>query len=628
MVNRRKFLTICGLAFTGSLISLEGCKKPNKSSPTKDNDRPDSVSSGGLTVSKCYTQKGYYLINEVVNLSFDITNTSSQSIPLKELHVFLKDISNPGATFNLTVPLGNNITIAAGQKYSVVNAVIWTIPGYALLDSYGVYVGATFQDNSVFANSYATFFRVMDQTKLNTYKISNSTYNGLSIQTLDGGLSAEYTVAKAAEVLSDGVAHSWFTSTAGSGPNSVYSTSNFLDLAINTTVNYYNQTFGSTATFNTVIVSTGVASIPYLSRVMKAPVLPLHFLVSADTVKEIIAILSFNSELKNYSSYSTLGYDGSISMAVAWIKLLQLPQQYIDFINQHNVQNIVIAGTYGPNGGGEATAKKILYNSNPHTGYNNEDLYLMYPGGGTTSDFTNLYNKITDLHDYDTILEANYRQISDWESGLVDEQINNFVSTIRSSTGVSKIRRISAPDSLTMYNLATYLTLSFMQKNQAILPSVSGVALNPYLLAHPTYETKIQYVPMLFWQGNSGTDDANRLINQIQQNIHAYFPSTNFSSLNFWVNTSRNFGGFQASSIQSALQAKGLTNITMNDNTKDEVWNPSDGMDAICERVATNILTYSSPSAYKSWDDSLYPMTPADLDALATRHSDISVVTL
>lgn len=624
MVNRRNFLTLGSIVSSGLLISLSGCKKIFSTPKLASN----SITSGGVTISKCYTQKGYYLINEVVNISFDVTNTTSQSITIKELHVFLKDISNLGATFNLTVTLANNLTIAAGQKYSVVNAAIWTVPSYALLDSYGAYVGATFQDNSIFANSYLTFFRIMDQTKLNTYKITNSTYNGLSIQTLDGGLSAEYTVVKAAEVLSDGVAHSWFTSAAGSGPNSVYSTSNFMDLAINTTVNYYNQTFGSTATFNTVIISTGVASIPYLSRVMKAPVLPLHFLVSASTVKEIIAILSFNSELKNYSTYSTLGYDGSISMAVAWIKLLQLPQQYIDFLNDHNVQNIVIAGTYGASGGGETTAKKILYNSNPLTGYNNEDLYLMYPGGGTTDDFTNLYNKIVDLHDYDTMLETNYRQVSDWESGLVDEQINNFVATIKSGTSVSKIRRVSAPDSLTMYNLATYLTLSFMQKNQTILPSVLGVALNPYLLGHPTYETKIQYVPMLFWQGNSGTDDVNRLINQIQQNIHTYFPATNFSALNFWVNTAQNFGGFQAINIQSALEAQGLNNITMNDNTKDEVWNPADGMNAICEKVATNILTFSSPSAYKSWDNSLSVMIPADLDAMATRHADITVVTL
>ncbi|HEY4194381.1 MAG TPA: hypothetical protein VGM63_02520, partial [Mucilaginibacter sp.] len=59
-----------------------------------------------------------------------------------------------------------------------------------------------------------------------------------------------------------------------------------------------------------------------------------------------------------------------------------------------------------------------------------------------------------------------------------------------------------------------------------------------------------------------------------------------------------------------------------------EVWNPADGMDAICEKVATNIITYSSPSAYKSWDNTLTALNAADLDALATRHADITVVIL
>lgn len=635
MINRRKFLTISSIASGAMLLPLESCRKaitPALNNSNIDNNNSFAVSSGGITVSKCYTQKGYYLINEVVNVSFDVTNTTASSITLSEIHVFLKDISNAGATFTLTVQIASNITIAAGQTYHVVNAAIWTVPSYALQDAFGVYAGATFQNSTSFANAYATFFRVMDQTKLNTYKITNSTYNGLSIQALDGGLSAEYMVGKAAEVLSAGIAHSWFTSAAGSGPNSVYSTSNFLDLAINITVNYYNQSFGATTSFPTVIIAMGVASMPYLSRVMKAPVLPLHFLVSTTTVKEIISILSFNSEIKGYSSYSTLGYDGSISMAVAWIKLLDIPQQYIDFLTQHNVQNVVFAGSYGATQGGETTAKKIVYNSNPSTGYNNGDLYLMYPGGGSSGDFTNLYNKIVDLHDYDSVLEPNYRQVSDWESGLVSEQLTNFTAGIRAHTSVANIRRISAGDTLTMYNLATYLTLTFMQKNASVFtasgPAVLGVALNPYLLAHPTYESKIQYVPMLFWQGNSGADDVLRLVNQIQQNIYAYFPLVNFNNLNFWVNTSRNFGGFQATNIQSALQAQGLTNITMNDNSKDEVWNPADGMAAICEKIATNIITYSSPAAYKSWDNGLSILTPSDLDALATRHTDITVATL
>jgi hypothetical protein len=183
-----------------------------------------------------------------------------------------------------------------------------------------------------------------------------------------------------------------------------------------------------------------------------------------------------------------------------------------------------------------------------------------------------------------------------------------------------------------MYDLATYLTLTFMQKNSSVFtsggPAVMGVAMNPYLLAHPTYESKIQYVPMLFWQGNAAQTTVDRLVNQVQQTIHAYFPTINFNGLNFWVNTCRNFGGFQANNIQTALQGAGLTNITMSNINLDEVWNTSDGMCAICEKVAQNIITYSTPQNYKTWDNSLIALSPGDLDALATRHTDISVVTL
>src|SRR5690348_4995588 len=101
MINRRKFIELSGIASTALLLPLDSCKKAlaPPPDPLKSNSKltAASISSGGLTISKCYTQKGCYLINEVVNVSFDVTNTTAQSITLKELHVFLKDISNLGA---------------------------------------------------------------------------------------------------------------------------------------------------------------------------------------------------------------------------------------------------------------------------------------------------------------------------------------------------------------------------------------------------------------------------------------------------------------------------------------------------------------------------------------------------
>ncbi len=632
MLNRRKFLEIGGLASTSLLLPITACRRAlNVIDP--DNNKSllqrTSFSNGGLTFSKCITNKGAYLTGEAVTLSLDVKNTTAQSIELTELHVFFKDISDPFATFHQTVSLATNITIAAGQTFSIVNKPIWTVPSYAQLNAFGEFIGGTFQNNTTIPNTFMTFFRVVNQNMLTTYKITADTYQGLSLHLLDGGMSAEYVVGKAAESLSAGVAHSWYPSAPGSGPKSVYSTPGFLEASVNKTVDYYNQQFGSTTTFDTVIISTGVASIPYLSRTMKAPVLPLHFLVSVDTVKEITAILEYSKDL-GYDAYSVLGYDGSVVKAVSWIKLLSLPPQYISFLQQHNVKNIVIAGTTTL-GAGEGTAKKILYNSNPSTGYNQSDIFLLYTHGGTTSDFDNLYSRIKDLHDYDNMLENNYREISDWESGVVDEQINNISTVSKTEAGVTSVQVLTATVSggtLELYNLATYLTLSFMQKNSAVFGSnpVLGVAMNPYLLAHPLYETKIQYIPFLYWQGGPPSAIVDRLNSDIKNTILAYFPTTNFTGLNFWVNTSRNFGGFQATGLVSQLQARGLLNTTKSNETIDEVWNPADGMSSICENVANNILQYSSPAALKTWDNSLIALAPADLATLASMHPNIVVI--
>src|SRR5690606_17400459 len=112
--------------------------------------------------------------------------------------------SDPFATFNNTVTLATNIAIAAGQTYSIVNKPIWTVPSYALLNAFGEFIGGTFQNNSTIPNTFMTFFRVVNQNILTSYNITATFYQGLSVHLLDGGMSAEYAIGKAAENLSAG----------------------------------------------------------------------------------------------------------------------------------------------------------------------------------------------------------------------------------------------------------------------------------------------------------------------------------------------------------------------------------------------------------------------------------------
>lgn len=62
--------------------------------------------------------------------------------------------------------------------------------------------------------------------------------------------------------------------------------------------------------------------------------------------------------------------------------------------------------------------------------------------------------------------------------------------------------RLLKEDALEFYRCAPRLMGRFLQKNRQRLPDprqlVRGVVLNPYLLAHPLYESYCQQLPCLY----------------------------------------------------------------------------------------------------------------------------------
>ncbi len=580
-----------------------------------------SFSTGKKALGKSACAKG-----ETVSLGIEVVNPSSAPVALKELHVSLRDISDPAATFRLSVPMAASITIAPGGRYQLEEKALWTVPGYALLHAFGIYLGGTLSDGTSIPETFQTFFRVADASTLTGYSITSSDYKGLRVHELDGGMSAEYIVVKALENLTAGVAPSWKVVASGGGPRPVMATQDFLDRSVRTTVETYNRELGAETPFDTVILSTGVASIPYLSRVMKAPVLPAQFLVSCDTVKEITTILE-GARDHGYQAYSTLGYDGSVAPAVAWIKLLALPQPYIDFLKQHRVRNLMIAGTTG-RGAGEGTARKVEYRKSNSTGHADGDLFLLYSGGGTPADTGNLSRRLKDLGEYQAVIESDYRQISDWESGLVEEQIHRFAADAEQAASIPEIKLVTttpAGGTLALYNLATYLTLEFMKKNAGALPAPSGIVLNPYLLSHPFHESRRQLVPMPYWQGNPSSSIVDRLVSTICKAISSAYPGIDPKQLPVHVNACRNFGGYQAQELMNQLRDQGFENVLSANTSQDEVWNPGDDMLSICEKAAADLLSISTPAELKTWDARLKSLTAADLTTLSRTFPEIVV---
>ena len=149
------------------------------------------------------------------------------------------------------------------------NGSSWIIPEETRPGAIGVYQ----KDPDSEELSYQSFFRIVNDTMLTTYEINKENYNGIDVFTLDGGMSAEYAVQKSLANLTASVSHTWKIGNGG-GPAPVWGTPNFLIRSAEKTVDLYNENLGPNKPVETVIISTGVPVVPYLSAVLDAVVLP------------------------------------------------------------------------------------------------------------------------------------------------------------------------------------------------------------------------------------------------------------------------------------------------------------------------------------------------------------------
>ena len=188
---------------------------------------------------------------------------------------------------------GEFLTTPAGASlYDVVRRkTIWKAPeeGEAILDTAGLSPGLYCWRAP---ERHSDLFRILARGDLDCYTIAHCRSQGVDVFALDGGMSAEYAVEKSLEALTGGVSHSWFTlpEKDGQGPRPVYATPEFLERSVARTVEYYDEYLGKDRVYDTVLLSSGVMPAAYVSRVMKAPVLPLQYLVSANSVRELARI--------------------------------------------------------------------------------------------------------------------------------------------------------------------------------------------------------------------------------------------------------------------------------------------------------------------------------------------------
>lgn len=593
------------------VILLLSCKNETKTEISRQGKPP--------LEAIVHLDKGAYKAGDKVKAQISFVNQCDKSVKIEALELKFINISDGSSSLSRSLK-GVSVKWDKQEKKSFDLKI--DIPGKFKEGAYGVYVILK-EEGYKAEETYQTFFRIIGKEELTVFNIETEKMNDVPVFKLDGGMSAEYIVEKSAENLTSGISHSWKVNAPGSGPNHVLSTSNYLEKSVRKTVDFYNETFGENTEIETVIVSTGFPSIPYISNALKAPVLPLHYLVSVNTVKEVKTILSTanNNEL---SSYATLSHDPSVPYAVAWIKLLKLPLAYKNFIKQHKVKNVVIMGATGTSGG-ETKARQLLFDDKPIEEYTDGSIYIMYPGT-SPDDVKTLKEKIVDLKDFKQ--EDEFVRIADWESGINQKQINNFSNDAKNVDPSVKVSTITAEDLGRLYALGGYSSLALMHKNKDKFDGVKGVIFNPYLISHPTIELKKGFVPLLYWQLVGANYTVYNMENDLFKAIKHFYPNTSFKDLKLWLNSTRNFGAkWSAVNLKKELTKKGYTNFIENNYEVDEVWDLSNGVDAPCELLYLEVKNSYGFKNLKSWNDSLELLTIDDIKELSNIFGGFQVET-
>jgi len=303
-----------------------------------------------------------------------------------------------------------------------------------------------------------------------------------------------------------------------------------------------------------------------------------------------------------------------VPYAVSWIKLLELPKAYTDFIKKHKVKNVIILGATGTNGG-ETKAKQLLYNKKIVGQYANRSIYIMYPGT-SPDDVETLNTKIVDLKEFKQ--QDDFIQIVDWESGINQKQLTNFSKDAKAIDSNILVSTVTAKNLGRLYSLGAYSTLALMNKNRDKFNDVKGVILNPYLIAHPVIEVKKGFIPLLYWQLVGANHTVYNMENDAFKAIKYFYPKTNLKNLKLWLNSTRNFGAvWSATNLKKELVKKGYTNIIDNNYEVDEVWDLSDGVESPSELLFKEVNDNYGFKSLKIWNDSLKPLTIKDIQELS-----------
>lgn len=573
-----------------------------------------------IKASHFNTDQSEYRQGESVSCSFTLNNDTDLPSTISDITIKVIDLSIPSTPVLSQSSLNRSITIDKNSSEVVEANDFFTVPAdIAAGTSCGITLSCIFEDG-IQTTINGSYFRIVDDNTLTLYKIDKENYQGLDVMKLMGGMSAELGVEKSLAALTGSISHSWYNKDNGSGPEPVLMTPDFLQRSLQKTVDLYNEALGANTPIETVVIGTGVPALNYLTNATKAVYLPIHFLGAANTAREVQSVLDYANE-NGHPSYATLGYDGSIAdIGVAWVKLLDLPEEYKQFLNDHQVKNVILFGV-GEEVIGESYARKVL-TEHRTAEYGARSLYLQYTQYGSADDIAALTSRI---YDFTSLNLDENRLIADWESGIIDTQIENFTKSLKAGTSAQPYLLTCSSDMIALYDLGSYLSVHYIEKNKSLLsaPYVNGVCYNEYLVCMPAYETIKGFVPLLYWQFTSPSNTNGRATGMLKNELAAHYPDIAFNRLKFFLNS-----GYNKENFYEGLVNFGIPSANIYQRGDQIIWNPSDGMSAPCEMAATDIVNNIGVDNYKAQQQALIPLSIGELATLTGEISGVEFSSL
>ena len=585
-----------------ALAIMSGCKD---SEVVDDGFRTTMAKASDVKLNKVA-----YWPGDPVNCSFTLKNETNYPMDIREVKVVIQNLDDGGCVL-IEKSVASHIQIEPGQSVPVDAGTLYTLPAALKPSSFcAVRFLLDFEDG-ITTTIDGTYFRAVNEQSLLTYDIQKLDYQGLPVYRQIGDMSAGFGVLKTIVAFDQGIAATMEEAPQG-GTYPVAPTPEFLQRSVRKTVELYNSEIGAATKIKRVVVGTGIASVSYFATMMGAAYLPIHYLVSANSASEVQAILDYSNQ-NGYASYATLGYDGSMpGVGVAWIKLLALPDEYRKFIIEHEVENVIIAGI-GENVKSESYCRKLSKTGVDGQEYADGSLYILYTQSGSEHDIKTISRNVVD---YNTLSLEKGKDLADWESGVVNRQIDNISKGICEHTPAQVYSLIATHDMMDMYNLGANMGMYFMHKNQGQRKvSVQGTYLNEYLISQPLYELTQGYIPLLFWQFVPPVSTIDRIKRDIQKVVDVYEKGILLENKTVHVNAR-----IGKEELVQELKKRGFRFVTKRKDKVEELWNLSDGINSPCEEVVQNIVEQIGVRRYKELcENALY----LDLDDLKQLVEDV-----